>query len=57
MRFLVVLPLMFLFACSSEQPPDPSEELKKPIEKAEAVEEQLEEAQRARDEAVEDASK
>ena len=57
MRYLVILPLLLLFACSSEQPPEPSEEIKKTLEKAEAVEDQLEEARRATDEAVESASK
>ncbi len=56
MRYLVILPLLFLFACSSEQPPEPSKEIKQTLEKAEAVEEQLEEKQRATDEAIEDAS-
>ena len=57
MRYLVVLPLLLLlFACSNEQPPEPSKEIKQTLEKAEAVEDKLEEAQRATDEAVENAS-
>ena len=56
MRYLIILPLLFLFACSSDEPPEPSKEIKQTLEKAEAVEEQLEEKQRATDEAIEDAS-
>ncbi|MEM6511578.1 MAG: hypothetical protein AAF660_01090 [Pseudomonadota bacterium] len=56
MRYAAILTLLLLAACSNEQPPEPSEEIKQTLEKAEAVEQQLEDAKRATDEAVENAS-
>ncbi len=57
MRYLVVLPLLLLMsACSNDEPPEPSKEIKNTLEKAESVEETLEEAQKAADEAIENAS-
>jgi hypothetical protein len=58
MRILNLAPLavsiLFIAACG--EPAEPSKELKKPIEKAEAVEQQLEEAAEATKKAVEEQS-